>query len=617
LYFVKYKLILYIFICFYQFSIVLLTYKVTKIEGNAFDTWSYSLTSVIIPDSVIVIGGYAFNRCTTLTSVTIPESVTSIGVFAFCRCTGLTSVTIPNRVTEIGSGAFDGCTGLTSVTIPNRVTKISGAFEGCTGLTSVIAPKGLDCDSAFEKCSSLANITFVDSVSPADQESEEAYVIDPEEEEEDKKESDADDDAYNADDDLGRDISKPLDKKLTRICIDVRKNGNLSFFLEDTRFKLIKVQGGTFKMGVQDDDESAPNYSENAYTDDSTVHDVTLSDFYIGQVPVTIGIWQKVMGYRSSFSESYEKRKEAFCDEDDLDVFGSIYNRPIDGVNWYDCLNFCNRLSIYFGLKPYYNIEIVKLKKWKGKNAPFIQSIENANVSFNDDANGFRLPTEAQWEFAARGGIKTSHFYDYSGSNDIEKVAVYDSCFDCPADVAQLAPNILGLYDMSGNVSEWCQDDYLPYTANPATDPLVLGKDCEKVIRGGSWCSYDNTYCMSTVRCSHDPSSFGDIDNRLFSGGLRLALKQRLPPGWSLLTMPLTVCCLLSLSRIIPSISIMVPLMARGVWCWLSSRIMWRLILRLHLQASKRCSPTNCREPASSRLSTRLLPRLKMTLPQT
>ena len=125
------------------------------------------LTSLTIPNSVISIGSYAFRDCSSLTSLTIPNSVTSIGDAAFRECISLTSLTIPNSVISIGSGAFRGCSGLTSLTIPNSVTSIgSGAFSGCSGLVSVTIPNSvISIDGGvFSDCSGLTSVTIPNSV---------------------------------------------------------------------------------------------------------------------------------------------------------------------------------------------------------------------------------------------------------------------------------------------------------------------------------------------------------------------------------------------------------------------------------------------------------------------
>ena len=139
---------------------------VTTIGERAFAEY-YSLTSVTIPDSVIVIGDEAFSYCSSLTNVTIPDSVTNIGNLAFLSCTHLTSVTIGNRVTSIGNAEFEYCTNLTNITFPNGVTSIGqGAFSGCTRLTSVTIPNNVTSIwyFAFGFCSNLTSVTIGSSV---------------------------------------------------------------------------------------------------------------------------------------------------------------------------------------------------------------------------------------------------------------------------------------------------------------------------------------------------------------------------------------------------------------------------------------------------------------------
>ena len=140
--------------------------SVTKIGDWAFQSCS-GLTSVTIPNSVTSIGERAFNGCTGLITITIPNSVTSIGAYAFDGCSGLTALTIPNGVTRIEGATFRGCSGLTSITIPNSVTSIeNGAFAYCYGLTSVTIPNSVTNigDYAFQSCSSLNSVTIPNSL---------------------------------------------------------------------------------------------------------------------------------------------------------------------------------------------------------------------------------------------------------------------------------------------------------------------------------------------------------------------------------------------------------------------------------------------------------------------
>ena len=230
-----------------------------------------------------------------------------------------------------------------------------------------------------------------------------------------------------------------------------RKKTRRTFTVNGCEFTMIKVQGGTFKMG-----------SNNGSDDESPVHRVTLSSYYIGETEVTNELWNAVMNNSS----------------------GSDY--PKTYVDWNSCLSFVRKLNAKTGLM-------------------------------------FSLPTEAQWEYAARGGNR-SKGYKYSGSNTCSSVANcveysfwgellgYSNSVDY---VGSHSSNELGIYDMSGNVWEWCLDDYRVYSSADAVDPMknMMSK---KVIRGGG---FENTpdQCRSTYRGSRemDDASADNIGFRL------------------------------------------------------------------------------------------------------
>jgi formylglycine-generating enzyme required for sulfatase activity len=177
------------------------------------------------------------------------------------------------------------------------------------------------------------------------------------------------------------------------------------------------------------------------------VHQVTLSSFSIGQTEVTQELWQAVMGSNPSYFKGSK--------------------RPVEQVSWNDCQTF-----------------ITKLNQLTGKT--------------------FRLPTEAEWEYAARGGNK-SKGYVYSGSNEIDDVAWYTSNSNSTHDVATKSPNELGIYDMSGNVYEWCQDWYGSYSSGSQTNPTGPTSGSDRVERGGGWSS-NATYCSVANRLSRTPT---------------------------------------------------------------------------------------------------------------
>ena len=225
-----------------------------------------------------------------------------------------------------------------------------------------------------------------------------------------------------------------------------------TFTVKGVEFTMVYVEGGTFMMGSDDAD---------AEDDEKPVHQVTLSDYYIGQTEVTQALWQAVMGSNIS------------CFKGD--------NLPVESVSWYDCQDF-----------------IGKLNQITGEN--------------------FCLPTEAQWEFAARGGVY-SKGYKYSGSNDIDEVAWYNGNSDGKTHpVGKKMDNELGICDMSGNVYEWCSDCCDDYTTAAVTDPSGPSSAFSRSNRGGSWGNVAAD-CRCSYRFSNEPAHARN------SLGLRLALK--------------------------------------------------------------------------------------------
>ena len=232
-------------------------------------------------------------------------------------------------------------------------------------------------------------------------------------------------------------------------------------------FNMIKVQGGTFTMGATSEQGS------DADSDEKPTHQVTLSDYYIGETEVTQELWQAVMG-----TTIQEQAKKGMYD---TSLYGVGNSYPMYYISWDDCQTF-----------------ITKLNQLTGKN--------------------FRLPTEAEWEYAARGGQK-SRGYKYAGSNTLSDVAWYgDNSSSKTHPVQQKQANELGLYDMSGNVFEWCQDWYGGYSSSAQTNPTGPVSGSDRVFRGGSW-NYNARYCRVSYRFSITPSF--NIGNYL---GLRLAL---------------------------------------------------------------------------------------------
>ena len=253
-----------------------------------------------------------------------------------------------------------------------------------------------------------------------------------------------------------------------------------------TPANMVFVEGGSFNMGSNDWDNEKP------------VHKVSVSSFYIGKYEVTQKEWRDVMGS----SPSYFKGDD----------------RPVEQVSWYDVIEYCNQRSLKEGLTPCYTID----KSRKDPNNTNSSDNLKWSVSVNWQANGYRLPTEAEWEYAARGGNK-SRGYEYSGSNDIGSVAWYDvnSYYKGQKHpdygthkAGTKAANELGIYDMSGNVWEWCWDWYDSgyYGKSQSSDPIGAGSGSYRVVRGGSW--YDNPESLRVcIRDGNDPydrySNFG------------------------------------------------------------------------------------------------------------
>ena len=231
---------------------------------------------------------------------------------------------------------------------------------------------------------------------------------------------------------------------------DINWSGNLSKKDQDAVKEMIsnmvKVEAGTFMMGAQKDSVIYSNYDENATSLESPVHEVTVGEFYINKYEVTQSLWKAIMGRHNDKDDEFDQWENKF---------GKGDNYPAYRISFNEVETFIGKLNEYTGLN-------------------------------------FALPTEAQWEYAARGGANTNYTLYAGGDNVLEYAWVYteNSIYNINkcSEVGKKTPNTLGLYDMSGNVWEMCSNWYYDYSS--VCDTITSGEAYNeglKVFRGGSW----------------------------------------------------------------------------------------------------------------------------------
>ena len=243
------------------------------------------------------------------------------------------------------------------------------------------------------------------------------------------------------------------------LCLSLYTQNNYEESVSGVNIKMIYVEGGTFTMGCTS--EQGDDCREN----EKPAHKVSLSGFYIGKYPVTNQEFEAVMGSSPSRIKG--------CPD-----------CPVENVNWFEAQEFIEKLNEITGKK-------------------------------------YRLPTEAEWEYSARGGVSATinnrQSYKYSGSNNIDEVAWYQSSKESRINPVGLKkPNKPGIYDMSGNVWEWCSDWYGEYTPKPKTNPTGVERSRFKVLRGGSWIVTENN-CRVSARHRYFPNT------KTYDFGFRIA----------------------------------------------------------------------------------------------
>ena len=218
---------------------------------------------------------------------------------------------------------------------------------------------------------------------------------------------------------------------------------------------MVRINGGTFTMG-------SPASERGRSANEGPQREITVSSFYMEKYPVTQVEYQEVTGANPS---SFRGQ-----------------NLPVDQVSWYDAIEYCNKRSLREGLSPAY-------------------TVNGGNVTWNRDADGYRLPTEAEWEYACRAGTQTP-FYSGASVNDAGWYSGNSGGKTNP--VGEKQPNPWGLYDMHGNVLEWCWDWLGNYTAGAQTDPLGASSGTNRVYRGGCW-RFESHQTRSAFRYGNHP----------------------------------------------------------------------------------------------------------------
>jgi formylglycine-generating enzyme required for sulfatase activity len=272
---------------------------------------------------------------------------------------------------------------------------------------------------------------------------------------------------------------------------NVPKLGDI--FVSSSGIELAWIPGGTFTMG-------SPETEKVSMGIERPQHQVTLDSFYIGKYEVTQAQYETVMGTNPGYFTT------------DADTGETQNKRPIETVSWYDALVFCNKLSISEDLTPAYSIDGKTNPDEWGAAPTDDDEVWNA-VIITANSNGYRLPTEAQWEYACRAGTTTAY---NTGDTISDDTGWYGANSNSKThEVGKKPPNAWGLYDMHGNVFEWCWDRWGYYTSEAQSNPSGAPSESYRVVRSGGW---HNTAGVIHSACL----DYGSPRSRNYSLGFRL-----------------------------------------------------------------------------------------------
>lgn len=245
-------------------------------------------------------------------------------------------------------------------------------------------------------------------------------------------------------------------------------------FVSPPQPESILIAGGSFIMG---------NTHGNGMSSEIPFHRVTLRSFYLDKFEVTQAQFRDIMGFNQSY-------------------FSGDTLRPAEQISWYDAIEFCNKRSVMEGYTPCYSYSGLgtDTQTWpSGWNAG-----SHNEIICDWTANGYRLPSEAEWEFAAKGGINNVDL-EYAGSNNADSIAWYSDNSDGKTHPIGLKqPNQLGFYDLCGNVWEWCWDWAGDYTAGDQNNPHGSTNGNDRILRGGSW-YYNSSFLRVNLRGMMSP----------------------------------------------------------------------------------------------------------------